>query len=89
MDDDWAMDGLDEALASAVALAEDNTESKDLIINISLDEPDYYDWNRTCEMQNLQNGLFSESSNPEGGSQLVSDAQPRESVHSGSASPPE
>lgn len=62
MEDEWASDGLDEALASVCELAENSPQP--LIIELSSEEAEYYDWNRQWETQNLNNGLFSERSNP-------------------------
>lgn len=63
MDDEWATDGFDEALASVAALVE-NEESPKLVIELSSEDNNYYDWNRNWESENLQNGLFSTASNP-------------------------
>lgn len=62
MDEAWASDGLDEALASVCDLVEGDVQP--LTIELSSEEGDYYEWNRNWETQNLNNGLFSESSNP-------------------------
>lgn len=61
MEEEWASDGLDEALASVCELVED--KSKELTIDLSEDS-DYFDWRRDWETQNVNNGLFNDSSNP-------------------------
>lgn len=66
MEDEWASDGLDEALASVCELVDDTP--KPLVIELSSEESEYYDWNRKWETQNLNNGLFNDSSNPSLGS---------------------
>lgn len=62
MEDDWASDGLDEALVSVCNLVE--SDPKPLTIELSSEEAEYYDWKRDWETQNLNNELFSEQSNP-------------------------
>lgn len=90
MEEEWLADGLDEALASAAALAEGSqsvSELKEkLVIDISSDEADYASWNRAWETQNLQNELFSDGINPEGGAPMVSYGQPWQSLDLGSIS---
>lgn len=83
MDDEWASDGLDEALASAAALVEGTqtpANSPKLVIEISEDEYGYYDWQRAWEMQNLHNGLNNEESRLP--SDVVDIGQPWQSLDS-------
>lgn len=84
MEDEWASDGLDEALASVCALAEQSPPP--LTIEVSSEDGDYgdyYDWNRNWETQNLQNGLFSPNSDPDlaEGDKVDHCTQPREPVY--------
>lgn len=83
MGDEWASDGLDEALGSTAALVEGTqtpANSPKLVIEISKDEDDYYDWQRAWEMQNLHSGLKNEESRLP--SDVVDIGQPRQSLDS-------